>query len=165
MEDVDALCEAVHESIDTVGLWLTWCHANYGVEDAIAWVRSCQTAWDREEAYPLFIFDSATNRLLGGCGLNELDRPRLRANLGYWVRASGQGQGVATEAARLTARFGLHALGFMRLEIVAAIGNLASQRVATKLGAVREGRLRNRLRIHNVQHDAFGYSLIPSDMA
>jgi RimJ/RimL family protein N-acetyltransferase len=52
----------------------------------------------------------------------------------------------------------------LRVEIVAAVGNLASQRVAEKVGAIREGCARNRCRAAGVQHDAFVYSVIPGDV-
>ena len=42
--------------------------------------------------------ERADGRILGSCGLNRLDRPNGTANLGYWVRASASGQGVATGA-------------------------------------------------------------------
>ncbi|HEX3870643.1 MAG TPA: GNAT family protein [Pirellulales bacterium] len=163
LDDVDALYEAARESISTVGRWLPWCHANYQREESIAWINTCRRAWDTSESFPFFIFDAATLRLLGGCSINEIDRPRLRANLGYWVRGADQGRGIATATARLAARFAFQTLGMQRVEIVAAIDNIASQCVAKKLGATREGLLRNRLRIGQSQTDAYGYSLIPGD--
>jgi RimJ/RimL family protein N-acetyltransferase len=48
-----------------------------------------------------------------------------------------------------------------RIEILVAVDNLASQRVAAKVGAVREGILRNRLLLHGKIHDAVMFSLIP----
>jgi ribosomal-protein-serine acetyltransferase len=163
-EDSEALYRAAIESVDTVGRWLPWCHAGYDRAEGRAWIEACVAAWQREESYPFFIFDRRDHQLLGGCGLNEIDRLRLRANLGYWVRASRMGQGVATAAARMVARFGLETLCLQRLEIIAAVDNSVSQRVAEKMGAVREGRLRNRLRIRDIPHDAFGFSLVPSDL-
>jgi len=47
----------------------------------------------------------------------------------------------------------------VRLEILVAISNLPSQRVAEKAGAVREGVLRRRLLLHGVSHDAVMFSL------
>jgi RimJ/RimL family protein N-acetyltransferase len=150
--------------VGDVSRWLPWCHAAYTHADAEAWISACMLAWQREESYPFFIFDSAGRQLLGGCALNEIDRPRLRANLGYWIRSSRARCGLATAAARLVARFALETLAMQRVEIVAAVDNLASQRVATKLGAVCEGLLRNRLRIRDMAFDAYGYSLIPADI-
>ena len=51
-----------------------------------------------------------------------------------------------------------------RIEIVAAVGNRRSQRVAEKVGAAREGILRNRLKIGEVWHDAVMFSLVPDDL-
>jgi RimJ/RimL family protein N-acetyltransferase len=164
LDDGEQLYQAAVESVDLVGRWLPWCHAQYDRSEGRAWIEACLAAWHREESYPFFIFDRRDRQLLGGCGLNEIDRLRLRANLGYWVRSSRMGQGVATAAARMVARFGLETLCMQRLEIVAAVDNSVSQRVAEKLGAMREGRLRNRLRIRDIPHDAFVYSLIPSDL-
>ena len=136
-EDSEALYQAAIESVDGVGRWLPWCHADYDRAESHAWIDACVAAWQHEESYPFFIFDRRDRQLLGGCGLNEIDRMRLRANLGYWVRSSRMGHGVATSAARIVARFGLETLCLQRLEIVAAVGNNASQRVAEKLGAAK----------------------------
>ena len=85
------------------------------------------------------------------------------ANLGYWVRTSRTGSGIATEAARQVARYGFEQLGFQRLEIVVDTDHIPSLKIAQKLGAVREGLLRNRGYLHGTPRDAFMHSLIPSD--
>jgi RimJ/RimL family protein N-acetyltransferase len=47
-----------------------------------------------------------------------------------------------------------------RLEIVVAVGNGRSERVAEKAGASREGTMRSRLYIHDRPHDAVMYSIV-----
>ncbi len=71
---------------------------------------------------------------------------------------------MATVAARLLAQFGFGELKLSRLELVIDVDNQASQRVAEKLGAFREGVLRQRLFVHNQARDAVMYSLIPRDL-
>ena len=61
----------------------------------------------------------------------------------------------------LLADYGFKELKLNRIEILVAVDNLASQRVAAKAGAVREGILRNRLLLHGKIHDAVMFSLIP----
>ncbi len=97
-------------------------------------------------------------------GLNFFNRVHQMANLGYWVRTSAVGRGTATLAACLVARFGFAQLGLHRIEILAAVDNIASQRVAEKVGAVREGVLRKRLLINGESHDAVMLSLLPEDV-
>jgi ribosomal-protein-serine acetyltransferase len=62
---------------------------------------------------------------------------------------------------RLAARFGFEELKLRRIEIVVAVGNEASQRVAEKAGAKREGVLRNRLVVGDAAHDTMMNSFIP----
>jgi len=84
-------------------------------------------------------------------------------NLGYWVRSACHGQGIAGRAAKLTARFAFEQLGLIRVEIVIAVGNHASLRVAQKIGAHEEGILLNRMVIGKAIHDAHMFSLLPTD--
>ena len=51
-------------------------------------------------------------------------------------------------------------MGLHRIEIIAAVANRASQRVAKKAGGVHEGTLRKRLLIHSEWHDAELYAII-----
>lgn len=164
-EDAGALYEAAVESVAEVSRWLPWCHAGYTLTEAEAWVRTADEAWLGGSMYDFCIIERATGWLVGGIGLNHVGCPQWMANLGYWVRTSYAGQGAATEAARLVARFGFEQLGLLRIEIVVAVENLASQRVAAKLGALREGLLRNRIQVNGETHHAFMHSLVPEDMA
>ena len=52
-----------------------------------------------------------------------------------------------------------------RIEILAVVSNTASQRVAEKIGALREGVLRRRLLIQGQSQDAVIYSLVPEDLS
>src|SRR5437016_2808277 len=82
-----------------------------------------------------------------------------------WVRRTRMGQGYTPAAIRLLARFGFERLALNRIEIVASVGNLRSQRAAEKAGPYREGVQRSRLIIHDKAHDAVMYSLIPTDFS
>jgi RimJ/RimL family protein N-acetyltransferase len=164
LDDIDELYVAARESIGEVGQWLPWCHENYTREESSAWVESRLQAWRDGVEYSYAITDRETGRFVGGCGLNQFDYDRQRCNLGYWVRTSATRTGYATAAARLLARWGVETLHLERMEIIAAVGNIASQRVAAKLGAMREGIARSRIRIRSVQHNAVVFSLVRSDL-
>jgi ribosomal-protein-serine acetyltransferase len=163
-EDASALYEAVRESISEVSPWLPWCHQNYSIEETREFIGSRELASQGGEWYSFGIFETDDGRFLGGVGINFINRVHQMANLGYWVRTIAAGRGVATRATRLAARFGFEQLGLQRIEIVAAVGNIQSQRVAEKAGARREGVLRNRLLIHGESLDAVLFSLVPEDL-
>jgi RimJ/RimL family protein N-acetyltransferase len=94
------------------------------------------------------------------CGINQLNRIHRFGNLGYWVRSSKTGRGVAVSAVTLAARFAFQSTDLIRLEIVCAVGNRRSQRVAEKAGAMRESVLHDRLLLHGAPHDAVMYSIV-----
>jgi RimJ/RimL family protein N-acetyltransferase len=162
--DVPLVYEGVRESISEISPWLPWCHPDYSMEDSAAWVLSRDEAWANAVEHSFVVTDAQTGAFLGTVGLNYFNREHQFANLGYWVRSSRAGRGVATTAALLTARFGFRVLGLQRIEILAGVGNRASQRVAEKAGAKKEGVLRNRLFIRGLPHDAVMYSLIAADL-
>ncbi|HNK63948.1 MAG TPA: GNAT family protein, partial [Anaerolineales bacterium] len=65
--------------------------------------------------------------------------------------------------ARLAAHFAFESVNLIRAEIVIAVGNEASKRVAEKIGAHYEGILLNRMTVGTKIHDAHMFSLLPSD--
>ena len=163
-EDASALYEAVRESLPEVSRWLPWCHENYSLEESKEFVGSRETATHDGEWYSFAVFEREGGKFLGGVGLNFFNRVHQMANLGYWVRTSAAGRGVATDATRAVARFGFEELGLQRIEIVVAVGNLSSQRVAEKAGAAREGVLRKRLVINGEPQGAVLFSLVREDL-
>lgn len=162
--DVAELHAAVQESVASVGRWLPWCRADYDRAQAEAWTVHCRETWQTGTQFAFAVRDAVSGELLGGCGLNQLNPTHRSANLGYWVRASRQGQGIAGAAARLVARFGFIELGLIRIEIVTLPDNRASRRVAEKLGARLEAIARQRLWAWGRAHDAAVYALIPDDL-
>ena len=159
--DVAAFVEAVRESHLTAGRWMSWCHGAYSRAEAKTWVALAGKNLQDGSAYELGIFTLDGKTLLGGVGLNQFNREHNFCNLGYWVRESRQGQGVATRAARALAEFGFRELKLARIEIVVVQGNVPSQRVALKVGATFECVARNRLVVADRSYAAAVYSLVP----
>ncbi len=164
LEDVPSLFAAVLESRRELSAWLPWCTEQYSIEDSIKFISEREAEWEKGEQYDFVIYDAADGAYLGGVGLNSVNRDDRLANLGYWVRTSRTHQGIAPAAVRRIAEFGFEELKFSRLEILVAMENKPSQRVAEKAGATREGILRNRLTLRGKQLDAVLFSLTPADL-
>ena len=137
--DAVTLYQAVRESLPELLPWMPWAYADYSIKDSRKWIESCARTWAKGKEYNFAIIYAKDGRLLGGCGLNQVRRRARFANLGYWVRSRCTRKGVATAAAKLLAHFAFDELKLNWLEIGAASGNSASQRVAEKLGAIRAG--------------------------
>jgi len=158
--DATAMVQAVRESQPEIGRFLVWATADYSVVDADQWCRAGATP---EAGYPLHVFDES-GALLGGVGLHAADQRNGKVEIGYWTRASARGGGVATRAARLVTMRAFDVMGFSRVEMIIAIDNVASQKVAEKVGARREGILRDRLKLRHGLVDAYLYALVKRDV-
>ncbi len=158
-KDVEQMREAAIESVPDVFPWMAWCHDRYSLDDAQQWVDRQVELAKRGLAFEFAIFDE-TERYLGGCGINHINDDDRFANLGYWVRSSAMGYGVAPHAVRFVSNYAFRETNLNRLEIVIAVGNVRSQRVAEKVGATREGVLHSRIMLPSGPSDAVMYSLL-----
>src|SRR5262245_28678130 len=97
-----------------------------------------------------------------GMGVNSHD---YRGTIGYWVAREARGHGICTRALRVRARHGLDDLELQRLQLITDPDNLASQRVAEKVGFQREGVLRAHLRHADGRiRDSLMFSLLPGEL-
>ncbi len=159
--DADAapLCAAVLASLPELTPFMPWATAAFDDTAALEWIRG-----EREPDEVQYLIVGDDGEVAGGCGLNLFNQVNRFANLGYWLRSDRTGRGWATRATVLLARHGLTRLGLERVEIMMAIENEASRRVAERAGATFEGTLRHRFLLHGVYHDANLYSLIRPDL-
>ena len=163
-DDAPALYTAARESLDDLCAWMTWCRRDYGVEHARSFIASASSAWNACREFSFAIVDGADGAFLGSVGISQINRMHNLANLGYWVRRTCIGRGIASMAVPQAAKFAFQHAALNRLELLIPVGNNASRRVALKAGAHEEGILRNRLLLAGKLHDAILYSLIPEDL-
>ncbi|HET9017704.1 MAG TPA: GNAT family N-acetyltransferase [Thermomicrobiaceae bacterium] len=88
------------------------------------------------DGYGLFtLVRKSDGIVVGDCGLERMDEGGIvQAELGYDLRADCWGRGLATEAAAAVRDHAFTALGLPRLISLVQVGNLASRRVAEKIG-------------------------------
>ncbi len=89
-----------------------------------------------EYGYGLFsIIHKASGSLIGDCGLEQMEVDGVRAaELGYDLRSDYWNQGFATEAATAVRDYAFNILQLPLLISLIRVGNLASRRVAEKVG-------------------------------
>jgi RimJ/RimL family protein N-acetyltransferase len=162
-DDAAEVFQAVVESGPALSRYETWAHPGFTITDAQDyvgwWIGSRGSGAGR-----YFAIEGPEGRFLGACGLSGIDRAHRCAGMGFWVRTSATGRGIASEAARLVVGFAFERLGLERVEVMAAVDNAASRRVAEKIGAQREGVLRRRLVLQGEPTDVVLYSLVRGDV-
>lgn len=128
--------EAVGESRTEVREWLWWAQDPLDESTYMDFIKRNTENFLNDLEWRYFIFDGATNRLVGGCSLEVLDSEGERsANVGYWVRTSCTGRGIATRTARALTDVAFTYLSEIdSVEIGMDRANLASARIPEKLG-------------------------------
>jgi RimJ/RimL family protein N-acetyltransferase len=159
--DLDAVVEACQ---DPLVQRYTRVPTPYEEGDARAFIGGAAGRRVLGQSLELVIADRGDDRLLGMIGLIADRHDALRAEIGYWVSPAARGRGVATRALTLLSRWCVTAGGFERLDLQAAIANVASLRVAEHCGFVREGVLRRSWYRGGGRSDMVLFSLVPEDM-
>ena len=158
--DVDALTAACQDP--EIARWIPFVPRPYTRDDAEEYVAGCLGSGP--ERLPFAIVDDETGALLGSIDL-RLNEHRYRGHVGYWVAAQARGRGVCTSALRALTRHALEELQLKRMELITDPDNVASQRVAEKVGYRREGVLRAHL-VHpdGRVRDSVMFSLLPGEL-
>jgi RimJ/RimL family protein N-acetyltransferase len=160
--DVDGVYRACQDP--EIQRW-TSVPSPYRHEHAVDYVtRMVPAAWANSSGAAFAVLDSTSADLLAAVGLSGFDPATESAALGYWCAPWARGQGVTTEAAAAVCRWGFGVLDLGLIEWLAEVGNLASRRVAEKVGFTVEGTLRLRLVHQGRRVDAWVGSLLPGEV-
>jgi len=98
-----------------------------------------ERAWSDDRVFHFAMVDRQTGEVLGVAGLNR-EGPDA-AELHYWIRTDHAGRGLTTEACHALIDWARDELRVSRLTLWAGRENLASRRVAEKLGFTHLGPL------------------------
>ena len=102
--------------------------------------------------------------LVGSVSLLRFAWEHRRCEVGYWLAREARGQGHATRAVAVLCAWGFRELRLERIELLAATGNLLSQRVAERAGFTREAVLRSHKQSKHGRLDMVIFSLLPEEL-
>lgn len=159
-DDLAALVEACQDP--EISRWTSVPYP-YGEADARAYLRQRRDSAAASATAPFAIVASAGDRLLGSIALSRFAWDHQRAEVGYWLTRAARGCGHATRAVALICAWGLGTLGLERIDLMAATGNLASQRVAERCGFTREAVLRSHLHGRDGYQDMVVFGLLAGE--
>jgi [ribosomal protein S5]-alanine N-acetyltransferase len=131
----------------------------YELDHAVAWIEQQRKEAARGRAIS-FAVRLSNRTLIGSCGLRDIDREHLQAELGFWIGRDWWGKGYAREAAAAVLRFGFETLALNRIYAHHMARNPAAGRVLEACGMRREGLLRQRVRKWDVYEDVVLYAAL-----
>ncbi len=160
-DDVEAIVRACQDP--EIARW-TRVPEHYGEVDAQAYLLERGASLHAGATAPFAIVASDDlARLLGSVSILRLAWEHLRGEVGYWLAPDARGAGHATRAVRLVSGWAFQSLGLERIDLLAAAGNLPSQRVAERAGFTREALLRSHSAGPHGREDMVAFGLFADD--
>jgi len=156
-DDVDDALRAVDDP--EIRRWLPWADG-YDRDRAVDFCT--REAHSDPESKVTWAIDS-DDHLVGSIGLTRADWGNAKAEVGYWVAPWARRRGYAVEAVRGVAAYA-YSIGLHRVELLAAVDNTASRKVAERAGFVREGILREASRQGKGYTDMVLYAQLSGDI-
>jgi len=147
LEEAKEVFDVINSCRDALLPWMPWAKTEHHELSSTTEYIAKQLNRSRKPLTPdgvgLAIFDKATGDFVGGTGFHDLRRDTASVEIGYWVRADRQRQGICTEAvahwiSRLLTPQDSGGVGLRRVRIYCSAENVASSRVPQKLGLRQE---------------------------
>ncbi len=142
--DIDSIFQACQDPLIPA---FTTVPSHYTIDHAIDFVRSdpFSLAERRELRFIIDYGNGSDVKFAGVISLHTINIKNHAAEIGYWIEKSMRGKGIASIATSLITDYGFTTLGFRRIDGLADVENLASQKVLMKAGFEKEGILRNKV--------------------
>jgi RimJ/RimL family protein N-acetyltransferase len=131
-DDIAGLVDVVNANLDHLRPWMPWAQQPQTVEAQLEWFREAERAWADGTNYVYGIF-AADGRLLGGTGFHIRNGPGV-LEIGYWLTADAEGQGIVTRASAALTEAAARIDGVTRVEIHCDVANTRSSAVPRRLG-------------------------------
>jgi ribosomal-protein-alanine N-acetyltransferase len=112
------------------------------VDDTLYFIEKCHQHRLQGREYVFVIAEVASDQPVGIICLRHIDHAMRTAQVGTWVGRDRWGSGANAEAKRLIFDFAFDSLHLHRVEARIAVANVRSRRAFERLGATREGLLK-----------------------
>jgi ribosomal-protein-serine acetyltransferase len=154
--DAPQFYKLVDRNRQHISEWMFWVDENFSLAHAQQRIRLALERYAENNGFEAGIWFKS--QLAGCVRYNYIDWAHRNTEIGYWLGAAFQGQGLVTKACRALIDHAFNELGLHRVEIRCMSENLRSRRVPERLGFVQEGVLRQVrwIRDHFDDHVIYG---------
>lgn len=132
--------------------------------DAKAWILAAQQEQRKGKRIPYAIVDAASNRAVGSTSFSHMRKEHRSTMIGWtWIAPEYQGSGINAESKYLLLEHAFETMRAIRVDLRIDERNVKSQRAVERLGAIREGVLRQHMIEEGVIRNTVYYSFIDSE--
>ncbi|MBE5096815.1 GNAT family N-acetyltransferase [Bacillus thuringiensis] len=162
VNDIESLVTIV-EGNEEIWNYLTVKIDSY--QDMEQYVQVAIKGFEGETDLPFVVVDQKTNEIVGSTRLYSISNDNKTVELGQtWYHPSVHRTSINTECKYMLLQYAFEELHMLRVQIKTDLRNEKAQSAIERLGAVKEGVLRNERQLPNgYVRDAVVYSIIASE--
>ena len=165
----DELAAVVDRNRAHLAKWLPWATDSYDVDGIRTWIDVVNKAFGERRELALSILQNGA--VVGGIGWTnwvttdnkEWGLTESTADIGYWLDAEAQGNGIITRSTRALTDYGFNEIGLGRITIRAEPENKRSWAVPERLGFQYEGTMRHVCHWNNRWIDHRMYAMLADE--
>jgi len=140
-ETATMLYNTIQENWDYLTRFLDRMRIAKAPEDEYNWIAKMNEKWKTMNCGPCYAIWTKDGSFIGACDMHSVDYETHSADIGYWLAEKYTGHGYITEAVKAL-QDNFFKRGFNRLTIIMDTENMASEKVAIRLGFTKEGIMR-----------------------
>lgn len=137
--------------------WLPFIDYSMSVLDTKAYLRAVTDSKNIAEEVYVILYQKSIAGIIGFKGIDHVNR---KTEIGYWLSATLQGQGIMRRSCKAMLRHAFEEMGMNRVQIKVGIGNTKSSRIPQALNFKSEGVQRDGEYLNGHFHDLEIYSLL-----
>jgi RimJ/RimL family protein N-acetyltransferase len=142
---------------------ITTVPSTWTPQEGVAFIDRQHSRQSGGAGWSLAIAHRDSDRAIGQIGLWISHLHKGRAEIGYWIAASGRGHGAASRAVEALSNWAFDHLDVDRLGLFIEPSNTASIATAERAGYRRDGLLRSWERVGGTPRDMWSYARTRSD--
>ena len=157
VDDAPYLYHLINTHREYLREWLPFIDYSKSVLDTKAYLRAVTDSKNiAEEVYVILNQKS----IAGIIGLKGIDHVNRKTEIGYWLSAALQGQGIMRRSCAALLQYAFEEMRMNRVQIKVGVGNGKSSRIPQALGFTSEGIQRDGEYLNGRFHDLEIFSLL-----
>lgn len=142
MGDGAMVNDAIRETFPSLNRWMAWARSMPPIPETETVMREAAARYRTKEELSFLIFQRQSGLYTGSVSLHHIDWEVPKFEIGYWIRASEEGNGFMTEAVSRLTEYCFAHWDALRMEIRCDARNTRSAAVAQRAGYTLEATLR-----------------------
>ncbi|MCX6236473.1 MAG: GNAT family protein [Bacteroidia bacterium] len=158
ISDAATIFHAIDQNRSHLRAWLPFVDFTKEIKDSEAFIQTIVSRREetRNEVYTIW-FKGEFSGLLG---FHNTDKVNEKTEIGYWLINEMTGKGIIHRSCQMLIGLAFGKMGMNRITIRTAVGNLSSEKIASRLGFIFEGIERSGERHHDLFLDLKVFSLL-----